>query len=231
MRIRTPALLFAFAVVASASIATIVDAEWLHPIPPEQKFADIGARLLKQPLKPAPFALTDHLGKAFTPDQLSGAWTVVFFGYTHCADVCPTTLSTLARVDDYFARSNIIERPRFVFVSVDPKRDSIEVLREHVAFFSTTLVGATGSQRDLQALARSLETYYGYRDRETRAVLDVDKRPDAGEYMVEHSSDLHVFAPNGMHVGLIFPPFDAERVADAIVQFMAAAQNGIIASR
>ena len=182
-------------------------------------FEAIGARLLKQPIAPSPFIFTDHLGQPYTHERLNGAWSVVFFGYTHCADVCPTTLSTLARVEEHFAQRQETERPKFVFVSVDPKRDLTATLRKYVAYFSPTLTAATGSPRELRALMQSLGSYYDYLDRDTRARLDTENGV-VDDYLVEHPSDLYVFAPDGKHIGLIFPPFEPERVAQVIAKFM-----------
>ncbi|MBI3774591.1 MAG: SCO family protein [Gammaproteobacteria bacterium] len=185
-----------------------------------REFEEVGARLLKVPIAPAPFTLTDHLGNTFTHERLSGAWNVVFFGYTHCADVCPTTLSTLARVEKNFAGKGEVKRPQFVFVSVDPKRDAPEVLRKYVAYFSPKVAGVTGSPHELRSLIRSLDSYYDHLDRATRVRVDTEQGAGGDDYLVEHPSDLYVFAPDGKQVGLIFPPFDAERVALVLAKFM-----------
>ncbi len=183
-------------------------------------FEDIGARLLRKPIAPAPFTLADQHGRDFTQNELSGSWTVAFFGYTHCADVCPTTLSALSRVEEHFSELPAADRPRFVFVSVDPKRDSLPVLREHVTFFSKNMIGATGHTDELRSLTQSLGVEYAYLDRDSRRRVNLDSATANDEYIVEHSSDLFVFAPDGTNVGLIFPPFQPERVARALAQFM-----------
>lgn len=211
-------LLFTFALLTGTVIAAFAmpsgEAARRHD------FEEIGARLLKQPIAPAPFTLIDHLGNTYTRERLTGAWSVVFFGYTQCADVCPTTLSTLARVEERFAQRKENERPKFVFVSVDPKRDLTVTLRKYVAYFSPTLAAATGSPHELHALMQSLGSYYDYLDRNTRAHLDPENGTGADDYLVEHPSDLYVFAPDGKHIGLIFPPFEPERVAQVIAKFM-----------
>lgn len=215
-------ILVTFAVLAGSVVAAIAmpqnsgngDAVRRHD------FEEIGARLLKQPVVPAPFTFTDHLGNAYTREQLTGAWSIVFFGYTHCADVCPTTLSTLARVEGHFANRKETDRPRFVFVSVDPKRDLLAGLRKYVAYFSPTLSGVTGNPNELRMLMRSLGSYYEYLDRNTHASVDTENGIGGDDYLVEHPSDLYVFAPDGKQVGLIFPPFEPERVAQVISKFM-----------
>lgn len=209
-----------FAVLISAAIAVFAMPQNSGDASRRRNFEEIGARLLKQPIAPAPFTLTDQLGNSFTPERLAGSWNVVFFGYTHCADVCPTTLSTLARVEKHFAGYDEGNRPQFVFVSVDPKRDAPEVLRKYVAYFSPKVAGVTGSPRELRSLMRSLDSYYDHLDRATRVRVDTEQGAGGDDYLVEHPSDLYVFAPDGKQVGLIFPPFDAERVALVLAKFM-----------
>lgn len=211
-------LLTSFAILASTVIAAFAMPS--GEAARRYGFEEIGARLLKQPIVPAPFTLTDHLGNTYTRERLTGAWNVVFFGYTHCADVCPTTLSTLAHVEERFAQRKENERPKFVFVSVDPKRDLTVTLRKYVAYFSPTLAAATGSPRELHTLMQSLGSYYDYLDRDTRAHLDTENDTGRDDYLVEHPSDLYVFAPDGKQIGLIFPPFEPERVAQVIAKFM-----------
>ncbi len=213
-------MLVTFVALTGAVIAAVAMPQYSGDAARRHDFEEIGARLLKQPITPAPFTLTDHLGNAYTREQLSGGWTVVFFGYTHCADVCPTTLSTLARVEKHFANRREAEHPRFVFVSVDPKRDMITTLRNYVAYFSPTLVAVTGSPSELRVLTQSLGSDYTYRNRATRVSVDAESSAGGDDYLVEHSSDLHVFAPDGTQVGLIFPPFEPERVTQVISKFM-----------
>ena len=214
------AMLITFAALAGTVLVAIAKPQNSGNASLRYEFEEIGARLLKQPITPAPFTLTDHLGNAYTRERLSGAWTVVFFGYTHCPDVCPTTLSTLTRVEENFAGRGKPDRPKFVFVSVDPKRDLTATLKKYVTYFSPTLAAVTGEPRELRSLTQSLGSYYTYLDRQTRASVNTDNGAGGDNYLVEHSSDLYVFAPDGKQIGLIFPPFEPERLTQAISKFM-----------
>ncbi len=87
------------------------------------------------------FALTDHKNRVFDLASLKGKWSFLFFGFTHCPDVCPTTLAVLARAHDSIAKNTVgAEDIQFVFISVDPNRDTASKLEQYVDYFDTTRV-------------------------------------------------------------------------------------------
>jgi protein SCO1/2 len=173
-----------------------------------------GARMLGTPalpqlkaavLYPVPRALPDfHLTRSDnTPLTLAdwkGRWTIAFFGYTNCPDVCPTTLVTFKQVWkqlDPAAARNL----RFDFVSVDPARDTPEQLARYVGYFSKDFVAASGSDEELTALTRALGLVYSR------------EKADNGNYAVDHSASAVLIDPRGFQVGLFRPPFDAAGIA------------------
>ena len=97
--------------------------------------------------------LQDHHGRAFTRERLDGVWTFLFFGYTHCPDICPSTLATLRRVERDLPAHPPIPR-QHVLVSVDPARDTVEHLARYVAAFGPEFLGVTGPDGELARLAR-----------------------------------------------------------------------------
>ncbi len=107
------------------------------------------------------FSLEDHRGNTFTNEDLKGQWSFVFFGYTHCPDVCPTTLSLLNQVDQALKKEPGIDSPETVFISVDPGRDTVEQLAEYVPYFNAEFTGVTGSLENLQVLTKSLGIAFG----------------------------------------------------------------------
>lgn len=155
-------------------------------------------------LYPAPRAVPDfHLtradGSPLTLADWRGRWTLAFFGFTHCPDVCPTTLGTLKQV---WARLDpaLRDRVRVDFVSVDPQRDTPEQLGKYVAYFSPDFVAATGSDEALTALTRSLGLLYA-------------RVPgEAGDYSVDHSAQVVIIDPQGRLVGMFRPPLDAAKI-------------------
>ena len=131
------------------------------------------------------FQLTDEDGQAVTQQQYRGKVVLLYFGYTHCPDVCPTTLATLALALRKLNPGQV-DRVRVLFVSVDPKRDSPAVLKEYTKAFAPQVVGLTGNQDQLEALAKRYRVSYSY-----------GKPDEDGNYDVYHSNAIFVFDGDG----------------------------------
>ncbi len=157
--------------------------------------------------------LEDSEGRPFRWDWSQG-WTVAFFGYTHCPDFCPDTLAVLARVE-----SQLQDAPphRVVFVSVDPYRDTPEVMREYLAYFDERFIGVTGSPEALQAVTAEAGAFYDYEDPDSGEAFRV---PDAKAlekgYVVNHFGALVLVDPDGVMRGHLYPPLNVERVSRLI---------------
>ncbi|MBI4696774.1 MAG: SCO family protein [Gammaproteobacteria bacterium] len=154
-----------------------------------------------EPPQLEPFALTDETGREFTERALLGAWTVLFFGYTHCPDVCPTTLVTLAKARKVAIATGA---PAFdvLFVSVDAARDTPEVLARYVRHFDAAIHGASAPMAALHLLTRQLGADF--------ARLGSG---DPAEYWFDHSASLFVVAPDLRVVAELVPPFDGTTLA------------------
>lgn len=139
---------------------------WMYPdkpIPPQ-----LQGVLSPHPRALQAFELVDQHNRPFSRERLADNWNLVFFGYTYCPDICPTTLSTLSAVTARLLReSQTIATEQVVFVSVDPQRDRPEVLAEYVKYFNEAFVGVTGSQAAIDGLARQFNAGY-LREQETR---------------------------------------------------------------
>ena len=131
------------------------------------------------------FSLTDHNGNRVTEADFLGRWQLVFFGFTHCPDVCPTTLAYMANVLDRFGSE--VERVAPIFITVDPTRDTPEVMAEYVQAFHPKLVGLTGSEAEVAAAAQSFRVYYERMEEETA--------PDG--YLMAHSGHIYLMTPEG----------------------------------
>lgn len=151
-------------------------------------------RLFPQVRTLPPFALQQSDGTTLDGDELRGHWTVVFLGFTHCPDVCPTTLADLARAQQAWADLPAATRPRVLFVSVDPARDTPAKTGEYAAFFHPDTLAATAPEGPLQAFAGSLGLVY------------MKVAADDGNYSMDHSTALVVLDPEGRQAGLIRPP-------------------------
>jgi len=136
------------------------------------------------------YTLTDHTGRALTAADFDGQWQLVFFGFTHCPDVCPTTLATMARVMDALGPEAAQVTP--IFITVDPARDTPEVMAAYVEAFHPRMVGLTGSQAQV---AEATTNFRGWYER----IEDADA---PGGYTVVHSGHIFVMAPDGGFVDL-----------------------------
>ncbi len=147
-----------------------------------------GWMLLRSPARAAgiggPFTLTDGDGKTVTDADFRGKWTLVYFGYTHCPDACPTALQDMANALDMLdpAQRKSVE---IVFVTVDGDRDTPAVMKDYVSNFNAPIVALTGSPEQIAGAAKAYRVYYA-------------KHPSAdGGYEMDHSSVIYVMNPNG----------------------------------
>jgi len=131
------------------------------------------------------FTLTDHTGKRVTEKDFLGRWQLVFFGFTYCPDVCPTTLAYMAGVLDMLGETADKIAP--LFVTVDPGRDTPDVMADYVSAFHPRLVGLTGSEEDVAAAADAFRVYYER--------MEEDSAPDG--YLMAHSGHIYLMTPDG----------------------------------
>lgn len=160
-------------------------------------------RVLEYPRPLTDFALVDQEGRAFDLASLRGKWTFIFFGFTHCPDICPTTLAELARVRTALAgRAPADDDIDFVFVSVDPHRDSTIDLARYVHHFDPRLRGVTGDPEQIATLAAGLGAAYR-----------VEWSPGAADYPVYHTTAVFLVDPDARHRAVFTPPLDATAIA------------------
>lgn len=131
------------------------------------------------------FELVDHRGNRVTEQDFKGRWQLVFFGYTFCPDICPTTLTTMAEVLD--ALGDDVDQVAPLFITVDPERDTKEVVAAYVAAFHPKLIGLTGTPEQVKAAAKSFRVYY--------AKAEKADSPDG--YLIAHSGYIYLMTPAG----------------------------------
>lgn len=158
--------------------------------------------LLNPPRPLPPFQLIDHRGHTFENERLQDQWSLMFFGFTHCPDVCPMTLRLLAQVTDSLTDLAPEQRPTVILVSVDPKRDTPEQLAKYVAFFDESFVGLTGSQEAIDSFTRQI------------GVPVAITPTDDGAYTVDHSAAVFLIDPSGALRALFTPPHSSEAIAE-----------------
>ena len=163
-----------------------------------QELAANGAVAFEKPRVIKAFNLVDHNNKPFTLDQLKGKWTLLFFGFASCPDICPTTLAQLSRMMKTLDK-DILAQTQVVLVSVDPVRDTPEVLKPYVTFFNPDFLGVTGDFVTIRSLADNLNAAFN------KVKLDED-------YTVDHSGNIVLINPYGHYAGFFRPPFELARL-------------------
>lgn len=170
--------------IAAVVIPMVLFAAWKRPAHREGYFGQ-----LLSPAKEAyDFKLTDQDGKPFRLSQLRGDAVVLAFGFTHCPNICPTTLASLASVFKALP-SDDRARVRFLFISVDPARDTPEKLKNYVPFFQSSFVGLTGSVQEIARTAKEYGAFYETVPQSSNDASDF--------YTINHSSYVYVIDPAG----------------------------------
>ena len=146
------------------------------------------------------FQLRDQDNQAFTRERFKGRWSLVFFGYTHCPDICPLTLAEVKGFYKSLSGTSYQADTQVVFVSVDPKRDTLEVLKRYVGYFDPAFIGVTGTRAQLDLLARPLGIYYAYQG-------------DGDDYAVDHSAAMVLIGPQEKLRAVFSPPHTAAVLA------------------
>ncbi len=152
--------------------------------------------------------LSESGGKTFQASDLDGEWTLMYFGFTFCPDICPATLANLAQVMKELRAVNpeVARKVKVVLVSVDPTRDTPEKLAQYVDFFDKDFIGVTSDAANLAALTQQLNVAF--------AMVGDTTTPD---YLVEHSSQVVLINPKGDYQGFLRPPFKPGDLATALV--------------
>ncbi len=149
-----------------------------------------------------PFTLTDQNGVIRKDEEFRGKFMLVFFGFTYCPDVCPTTMIVLKEALEKIGGK--ADRVVPIFISVDPERDTPAVLKPYLAAFSARFVGLTGSVADVTAATRAYKVYF-------------QKKPQPGGYSMDHSSIIYLMGPDGKYV----THYTLEQGPDAIAEDLA----------
>jgi protein SCO1/2 len=158
------------------------------------------ATVFDQPRLITSFSLTDDKGQPFTLENLKGHWSLIFFGFTNCPDLCPTTLSTLNQAYEILAAKHQDPMPEIIFISVDPERDSIERIQTYLKGFNPHFLGATGNKAEIDKLTQEFSVIYA-------KVIQED------HYMIDHSGTIIITNPEGQFYGVFTLPHEADAIA------------------
>lgn len=160
------------------------------------QYQELGFFRFDTPREISEMSLVDHTGARVTNDSLKGKWSLLFFGFTFCPDICPTTLSVL---ND--AVQDLENPPQVIMVSVDPQRDTPSILAAYVPRFNPAFRGFTGKLADIRNFATNLNVAF-------RKVPGLE----IGTYSVNHSANIVVVNPHGQYTGFIKAPHTADLI-------------------
>ncbi len=190
-------LVAAIAVILGLTVSRVLNA-------PRQgdaaALADAGIVLLPQSRPQPALELLDENGKRQAVDQLKGRWTLLFFGYTFCPDICPTTLAELRQLRSQLP-AEAQARLQVTMVSVDPARDTPAQLKQYLGFYQAGYTGLTGELAQIQQLASAVSIPF--------IPGDTSKE----HYTVDHSGNLALIGPDGRQRGFLRAPLDVARLA------------------
>lgn len=171
--------------------------------------------LLNEPRTIAPFSLTGIDHRPFNNERLRGQWTMVFFGFTTCGYLCPTTLAELGKMHRLLVERGVLPLPQVVMISIDPKRDSLVSLKRYVRAFDAHFYGARGTSAAINAIAAEWGIAYANIVRRPSA-----QSQDANDYDIEHTGTIILFNPAGKLMAFFTTPHHAEALADDYRQLM-----------
>ena len=151
------------------------------------------------------YSVLDQDGKDFGLNQMKGKWSFIFFGYSHCPDVCPVTMSVMA--DYYKALVGENKDLQVIFASVDPERDTPEKLSEYVHYFNPDFIGLGGNNEMINSLTGQIGVAYY-----------LNKENQTEDYLVDHSASIFLIDPLGRMVGKLSPPHEKNKIIQQFTQ-------------
>jgi protein SCO1/2 len=174
-----------------------------HEQPPE-----IYGTLLPTPKPLTTFHLTSQNNQPFTEKSLLGNWSLVFVGYTNCPDVCPTTLTALQQSVELM-QTRSITVPKIIFISIDPERDTPEVLSKYIAYFNKDFMAATGSEAELTNIRTQLSAH-------SRKVAGASGDINEWDYLMEHTAALILINPRAELQAFLSAPHIPEQIVESV---------------
>lgn len=182
---------------------------------------DLGATRYPEPTAIESFSLLDGEGQAFTQQQLLGKWSLVFFGFTSCPDVCPLTMEELAQFHRRYQEVGADNSPQIVFVSVDPERDGVAEVAKYMSRFDESFIGLSGPAEEIARVAENFYVAYSSDSDTNEHMGHMTPSSQNEDYMVSHSVHVSVVNPAGELHSVIRPPIRRETMMELYPQLIA----------
>ncbi len=167
-------------------------------------------------------AFTDHNNQPFSIEKLQGKWSILFFGYTSCPDVCPMQMGLLKQ---FVSSAEITEKPQAILVSIDPKRDTAKRLKAYVQGFNPEFIGISAKKPELERFARELGVYYEYAETAKGVGQDHSQHQhhnheqheaaESKSYELNHTASFILINPKGEYAGLFTAPYNIKKMVSA----------------
>ena len=177
----------------------------INSSPPRQIPTELLAVLKPRPTLLQPFSLIDQNNTPFTLEHLRNKNTLLFFGYTSCPDICPTTLTTLTRVYTQLKKERLFQNFNVVFVSVDPQRDTSDKLLNYMGYFNKDFIGVTGSKEEIDNISGQFNAGYIF-----------EEKTSDDEYLVSHASSIFLVNPQLNIIAAFSPPHHADIITSQL---------------
>uniref|UniRef100_K7E7M0 SCO cytochrome c oxidase assembly protein 1 n=1 Tax=Ornithorhynchus anatinus TaxID=9258 RepID=K7E7M0_ORNAN len=172
-------------------------------------------RSLGKPLLGGPFSLVDHHGQPRTDRDYLGRWVLIYFGFTHCPDVCPEELEKMIQVVDEIDDIPTLPDLTPLFITIDPERDTREAVARYVREFSPKLVGLTGAAEQVDQVARAFRVYYS-----------PGPRDEDDDYIVDHTIIMYLIGPDGEFLDYFGQNKKSSEIAGSIAAHMREHKKG-----
>lgn len=192
------ALLLVMAFLLSMFVYKVLQPRVMSP----KEMVNAGAIMFQLPREISDFQLSNKNGGEFSNQDLKGQWTLVFFGFTYCPDICPITLALFDQLNTKLSETSYADDTKFLLVSVDPARDTPEKLKEYVEYFNPNFEAVTGDFVMTKRFANQLNV----------AFRKVVTNQEAGDYTIDHGGNVALINPDGRYQGFYKPPLDIERM-------------------
>lgn len=172
-----------------------------------EQLSQSGIFLFDSPRSLPEVEMLSAAGGSWGKQDLVGQWDLLFFGYTFCPDICPTTMAELKQLVDSLPEASA-EQLEVTMVSVDPNRDTPEQMQQYLGFFKAGFHGATGNPEELAKLARALSIAY------------IEPDTSSENYLVDHSGQVVIVNPEGQYVGFLRPPLKPQELSQWLPRIM-----------